>query len=103
MSYKITFKLNPNHYKKLEEMSLLLSKRGLKGSRNNLVIKEMILNEVLSYISPDCYQQIIEKITPLEFLYKEGIKDPLVKKQLEQILRKTKIKNKQKQTIFKNK
>ena len=92
MSYKITVELSPNHYKKLEEMSLLLTKRGLKGSRNNNCIKELILNEVLSYISPDCYEEIIEKITPLEFLYKEGIKDPLIKKQLEQILRKVKAK-----------
>ena len=87
-TYKITFQIKSVHHKKLEEMTSILIKRGLMGSRNRTIIKEMILNEALSYITPDCYEEILEKITPLEFLYKEGLKDPLIKEQMEKLLRK---------------
>ena len=89
-TYKITFQIKSVHYKKLEEMTSILIKRGLMGSRNKSTIKEMILNEALSYITPDCFDEILEKITPLEFLYKEGLKDPLIKEQMEKLLRKNK-------------
>ena len=87
-TYKITFQIKSVHYKKLEEMTSILIKRGLMGSRNRGVIKEMILNEALSYITHDSFEEILEKITPLDFLYKEGLKDPLIKQQVEKLLRK---------------
>ena len=89
-TYKITFQIKSVHYKKLEEMTSILIKRGLMGSRNRGAIKEMILNEALSYITPDSFEEILEKITPLDFLYKEGLKDPLIKQQMEKLLRKNK-------------
>ena len=89
-SYKITFNIKSIHHKKLEEMTSILIQRGLMGNRNRTVIKEMILNELLSYVPPDSYKEILEKITPLEFLYKEGLKNPQIKEQIEKVLRKTK-------------
>ena len=88
MSYKITFNIKDTHYKKIEEMTSILIERGLKGGNSRNAIREMILNELLSSITPDCYEEILEKITPLEFLYKEGVKNSLIKEQIEKILRK---------------
>ena len=88
MSYKITFNIKDTHYKKIEEMTSVLIERGLKGGNSRNAIREMILNELLEKITPDFFDEILEKITPLEFLYKEGVKNPLIKEQIEKILRK---------------
>ena len=40
----------------------------------------------------------INKITPLEFLYKEGVKNPLIKEQIEKILRRNTKTQEKKQT-----
>ena len=95
MSYKITFNIKDTHYKKIEEMTSVLIERGLKGGNSRNAIREMILNELLEKITPDFFDEILEKITPLEFLYKEGVKNPLIKEQIEKILRRnTKIQEK---------
>lgn len=96
-SYKTTFNIKSTHYKKIEEISSILTKRGVKGTKGNST-RDMILNELLSSIPPDCYNEVIEKITPLEFLYKEGIRNPSIKKQLEKILRKDTRRQDKKQT-----
>ena len=102
MSYKITFNIKDIHYKKIEEMTSILIERGLKGGNSRNAIREMILNELLSYITPDCYEEILEKITPLEFLYKEGFKNPLIKEQIEKILRKNLQKFRKRNKLAKN-
>ena len=73
----------------VEKVVNTLKKRGWKQGEEILRIKDFIIDALFSKANSKLYEDIIRELTPLEYLYKEGCKNPKIRQEMEKLLKKT--------------
>ncbi|MDE0119837.1 MAG: hypothetical protein OXM55_07505 [Bdellovibrionales bacterium] len=71
----------------IEKAVNILKKRGWKQGKEVLRIKDFIIDALFSKTNSRFYDDIIKELTPLEYLYKEGCKNPKTRLDLEKLLK----------------
>ena len=71
----------------IEKVVNTLKKRGWKQRKEVLRIKDFIIDALFSKINNRFYDDIIRELTPLEYLYKEGCKNPKIRQEMEKLLK----------------
>ena len=72
---------------KMERVVNTLKQRGWKRRDGILRIQNKIMDELFLKADSNFYEDIINRLTPLEYLCEEGMKNPAVRKELERILK----------------
>ena len=71
---------------KIEQVIKTLKKRGWRIDK--IRIQDFILDELFLKADKNFYERIISELTPLEYLFKESLKNPSMKKEMEKLLKK---------------
>lgn len=79
------FYLKPDDSFKIEELMKTLRKRGWRKEEERL--SDLIIDELFSKVGNGFYEEILNKFTPLEYLFKAKLNNPSVKKEIEKILK----------------
>lgn len=70
---------------KIEEIMQTLRKRGWKKEKERL--SDLIIDEVLLKADSRFYEDVLNKLTPLEYLFKTKVSNPEVRREIEKILK----------------
>ena len=79
------FYLKVEDAKKLEELIKALKERGWK--KGELRLNDLIIDELFSKTNNSFYEELLSKLTPLEYLFKTKINNPALRKEMEKILK----------------
>ena len=79
----IRFYLKADDNLKIEELMQTLRERGWK--REKMRLQEMIIDELFLKADSKFYENILSRLTPLEYLFKTKLSNPSVKKEIEKI------------------
>ena len=71
---------------KVEELIKTLRKRGWKKETERL--PDLVIDELFSKADSRFYEELLNKLTPLEYLFKTKINNPALRKEMEKILKK---------------
>ena len=90
---RVSVKLSIRHEDKLKMGKTVkaLKDRGWKKEEGGLRLQELIIDSLFAKADEGFYQELIKRLTPLEYLCREGIKNPEVRKEMEKILKKKKL------------
>ena len=80
------FNLKRDDSLKIEELIQTLRKRGLR--REKIKLYEVIMDELFLKADNKFYENILSELTPLEYLFKTKMNNPVVRKEMERILKK---------------
>ena len=80
------FYLKAENSLKIEELVRILRERGWKKDKTRLV--DLIIDALFLKADNRFYEEILNKLTPLEYLFKTKLSNPSVKKEIERILKK---------------
>ena len=80
------FKIRAEDNLKIEQITKTLTERGLR--RDKVKVQNFILDKLFLKADSKFYESIISELTPLEHLFKESLKNPVMKKEMEKILKK---------------
>ena len=64
-----------------------LKARGWRQDETHFRIQDKIVDELFSKANESFYENIISQLTPLEYLCREGMKDPSIRSEMEKILK----------------
>ena len=81
----IRFYLKADDNLKIEELMQTLRERGWK--REKMRLHELIIDELFLKADSKFYEDILSRLTPLEYLFKTKMNNPSVKKEIEKILK----------------
>lgn len=70
---------------KVEKLIKILRKRGWKKEKERL--PDLIMDELFLKAGSGFYEEILSKLTPLEYLFKAKINNPALRKEMEKILK----------------
>ena len=70
---------------KVEELIKTLRKRGWKKEKTRL--PDLIMDELFLKADNKFYEGVLNKLTPLEYLFKTKMNNPALKKEMEKILK----------------
>ena len=70
---------------KIEELIQTLRKRGWRKEKARL--HDLVIDELFSKADSRFYQDILSKLTPLEYLFKTKVNNPEIRKEMEKILK----------------
>ena len=70
---------------KVEELIKTLRKRGWKKETTRL--PDLIMDELFLKANSQFYEEVFSKLTPLEYLFKEKINNPTLRREMEKILK----------------
>ena len=70
---------------KVEELIKTLRKRGWKKETTRL--PDLIMDELLLKANSQFYEEVLNKLTPLEYLFKTKINNPTLRREMEKILK----------------
>ena len=70
---------------KMEELIKTLKKRGWKKEKTRL--SELIMDELFLNADKQFYEEILSKLTPLEYLFKTKMNNPTLRLEMEKILK----------------
>ena len=79
------FYLKIEDAKKLEEFIKSLKERGWR--KGELRLNDLIIDELFAKAGNGFYEEVLNKFTPLEYLFKTKINHPTVRKEIEKILK----------------
>ena len=90
---RVFIKLSLRHEDKLkmERTVKALKNRGWRKEEGTLRLQELIIDSLFAKANEGFYQELINRLTPLEYLCREGIKNPEIRKEMEKILKKKKL------------
>ena len=80
------FYLKAENSLKIEELVGILRERGWKKGEIRLL--DLIIDVLFLKADNKFYEEILNKLTPLEYLFKTKLSNPSVKKEIEKILKK---------------
>ena len=70
---------------KIEELIQTLRKRGWKKEKARL--PDLIMDELFLKANSQFYEEVLSKLTPLEYLFKAKMNNPALRKEMEKILK----------------
>ena len=70
---------------KVEELIKTLRKRGWKKEKTRL--PDLIMDELFLKANSQFYEEVLNKLTPLEYLFKAKINNPTLRREMEKILK----------------
>ena len=70
---------------KVEELIKTLRKRGWKKEKTRLL--DLIMDELFLKANSQFYEEVLNKLTPLEYLFKAKINNPALRREMEKILK----------------
>lgn len=79
------FYLKADNSFKIEELMKTLRKRGWK--REKMRLHELIIDELFLKAGSGFYEDILNRLTPLEYLFKTKMNNPSLRKEMEKILK----------------
>ena len=79
------FYLKADDSLKIEELMQTLRKRGWKKEKMRL--HELIIDELFLKAGSGFYEDILNRLTPLEYLFKTKMNNPSLRKEMEKILK----------------
>ena len=79
------FYLKADNSFKIEELMKTLRKRGWKKGKARL--PDLIIDELFLKADSKFYEDILNKFTPLEYLFKTKMNNPSLRKEMEKILK----------------
>ena len=79
------FYLKADDCLKIEELMQILRKRGWK--REKMRLHELIIDELFLKAGNGFYEDILNRLTPLEYLFKTKMNNPSLRKEMEKILK----------------
>ena len=80
------FYLKPDDSFKIEELMKSLRKRGWRKETERL--PDLIIDELFSKAGNGFYEEVLNKFTPLEYLFKAKMNNPALRREMEKILKK---------------
>ena len=73
---------------KMKRAVKALKDRGWRKEEGELRLQELIIDSLFAKADENFYQELTSRLTPLEYLCREGMKNPEVRKEMEKILKK---------------
>ena len=80
------FNLKTEDSLKIEELMQALRNRGWRREKTRLL--DLIIGELFLKADNKFYEDILSKLTPLEYLFKTKMNNPTLRKEMEKILKK---------------
>ena len=86
---RVSIKLSLRHEDSLqmERAVKTLRDRGWRKGQNGIRLQELIIDSLFAKADEGFYQELINCLTPLEYLCREGMKNPEIRKEMEKILK----------------
>lgn len=84
VSLKVCLKTDDNS--KIEELIKTLRRRGWK--KEEVRLSDLIIDELFLKADSKFYEDILNKLTPLEYLFKTKMNNPTLRREIEKILKK---------------
>lgn len=82
----IKFYLKPDDNSKIEELIKTLRRRGWK--KEEVRLSDLIIDELFLKAGDGFYEEVLNKLTPLEYLFKTKMDNPTLRREMEKILKK---------------
>ena len=80
------FYLKPDDSSKIERLMKTLRGRGWKKEETRL--SDLIIDELFLKAGNGFYEEVLNKLTPLEYLFKTKMDNPTLRREMEKILKK---------------
>ena len=81
--------LKPDDSSKIEELMKTLRGRGWKkGKEETVRLLDLIIDELFLKAGNGFYEEVLNKLTPLEYLFKTKMDNPTLRREMEKILKK---------------
>ena len=87
----VKFSLRHGDKLKMERAVKALKDRGWRKEKGGLRLQELVIDSLFAKADENFYQELINRLTPLEYLCREGMKNPEVRKEMERILKKKRL------------